>query len=56
MYMKLDLPNKKERIIFKQITSAMGPLLWNDISNEVKQCVNNETFKKKLKTFLFNEF
>ena len=35
---------------------CMGPRLWNDIPNDVKQCVNVETFKKKLKTFLFNKF
>ena len=34
----------------------MGLRLWNDTPNEVKECANIETFKKKLKTFLFNKF
>ena len=56
MYMKLDIP-KVKRIICKQIIQClMAPRLWNDIPNEVKQCVDVETFKKKLKTFLFNNF
>ena len=36
--------------------SVMGPRLWNDIPNEVKQRVGVEIFKQKLKTFLFNKF
>ena len=56
MYMKLDIPKVKRESFANRSFSVMGPRLWNDIPNEVKQCVDVETFKKKLKTFLFNKF
>ena len=56
MYMKLDIPRVKRESFANRSFSVMGPRLWNDIPNDVKQCVNVETFKKKLKTFLFNKF
>ena len=51
MYMKLDIPKVKIESFANRSFSVMGPQLWNDIPNEVKQCVDIETFKKKLKTF-----
>ena len=36
--------------------SVMGTRLWNDFPNELNQCVDVETFKKKRKTILFNKF
>ena len=56
MYMKLDIPRVKRESFANRSFSVMGPRLWNDIPNDLKQCVNVETFKKKLKTFLFNKF
>ena len=56
MYMKLDIPKIKRESFANRSFSVMGPRLWNDIPNEVKQCVDVETFKKKLKTFVFNKF
>ena len=56
MYMKLDIPRVKRESFANRSFSVMGPRLWNDIPNDVKQCVNVETFKKKLKTFLFKSF
>ena len=55
MHMKLDIPKIKRESFANRSFSVMGPQLWNDIPNEVKQCVDVETFKKKLKTFLFNK-
>ena len=56
MYMKLDIPRVKRESFANRSFSVMGPRLWNDIPNDLKQCVNVETFKKKLKTFLSNKF
>ena len=56
MYMKLDIPRVKRESFANRPFSVMGPRLWNDIPNDLKQCINVETFKKKLKTFLFNKF
>ena len=56
MYMRLDIPKVKRESFANRSFSVMGPRLWNDIPNEIKQCVDVETFKKKLKTFLFNKF
>ena len=53
MYMKLHIPKVKRESFANRSFSVMGPRLWNDIPNEVKQCVDVETFKKKLKTFRF---
>ena len=55
-YMKLNIPKVKRESFANRSFSVMGPRLWNDIPNEVKQCVDVESFKKKLKTFLFNKF
>ena len=54
--MKPDIPKVKRESFANRSFSVMGPRLWNDIPNEVKQCVDVETFKKKSKTFLFNKF
>ena len=35
--------------------SALGPKLWNALPVDVKNCQTVDTFKKKLKTFLFEE-
>ena len=55
MYMKLDIPKVKRESFANRSFSAMGPRLWNDIPSEVKQCVDVETFKKKLKILPFNK-
>ena len=56
MYMKLDIPRVKRESFANRSFSVMGPRLWNDILNEVKQCIGFVAFKKKVKTFLFNKF
>ena len=56
MYMKQGIPKVKRESFANRSFSVLGPRLWNNISNEVKQCVDIETFKKKLKIFLFNKF
>ena len=54
--MRLDIPKVKRESFANKSFSVMGPRLWSDIPNEIKQCVDVEIFKKKLNTFLFNEF
>ena len=54
--MKLYVPNVKIQSIVNRSFSEMGPRLWNDIPNELKQCTDVKTFKKQLKTFLFDKF
>ena len=56
MYMKLDIPKIKRESFANKSFSVMGPRLRNDIPNEIKQCVDVETFTKQFKTFLFNKF
>ena len=56
MYMKLEIPTVKRESFANRSFSVVGPRLWNDIPNEIKKCINVETFKKQLKTFLFNKF
>ena len=37
----------------RRAISFQGPLLWNELPDEVKQANSIECFKKKLKTFMF---
>ena len=53
MYMKLDIPKVKRESFANRSVSVMRPRLWNDTPNEIKQCIDVEKFKKKLKKFLF---
>ena len=55
MHMKLDIPKVKRESSANRSFSVMGPRLWNDMPNEMKQCIDVETFKKKLKTFFKNK-
>ena len=32
-----------------------GPQLWNSLPSEIRECSSLETFKSRLKTYLFNE-
>ena len=43
MYIKLDIPKVKRESFANRSFSVMGPRLWNDIPNEVKQWINVET-------------
>ena len=53
MYMKLNIPKVKRQSLANRSFSVMGPRLWNDILNEVNQCIDVETFKLKLMAILF---
>ena len=56
IYMKVDIPKIKRESFADRSFSVMGPRLWNDLPNEIKQCTDIEKFMKKLKTFLFSKF
>ena len=56
VYMKLDIPKVKRESFAKRSLSEIGPQLWNDIPNELKQCADVKTFKKQVNTFLFDKF
>ena len=47
---------KRESFASRSLSLTTEQRLWNDIPNEMKQCVDVESFKKTLKTFLFNKF
>ena len=53
IYMILGIPKVKRESFTNRSFSVMGPRLWNDLPNEIKQCTDIEKYKKKLKTFLF---
>ena len=54
--MKLHIPEVKRDLFARKSFGVMGPRLSNDIPDKGKQFVDTETFKKKLKTYLFDEF
>ncbi len=51
--MKLDIPKVKKESFAYRSFSVTGLRLGKDIPSEVKQRVNVESFKKKLKTLPF---
>ena len=56
-YMTLNLPNvNPESFANRSFSEVVRPRLWNELSNEIKQCAGIEKFKKKLKTFHFSKF
>ena len=44
VYMKLDILKEKRESFANRLFNVMGPRLWNDIPNEVKQCIDVKTF------------
>ena len=52
---KLLVPFNKNKTFADRSFGTAGPLLWNDLPNNVKNCANIELFKKRLKTELFVE-
>ena len=52
---KFLVPFNKNKTFADRSFGTAGPLLWNDLPNNVKNCANIELFKKRLKTELFVE-
>ena len=46
VYMKIDIPKVKRQSFANRSFCVMGPRLWNDISDELKQCADVKTPKK----------
>ena len=56
VYDKLEVPFAKRKTFASRAYSVAAPAWWNEIPNYVKQAGNVETFKKRLKTVLFDQF
>ena len=56
MYKKLEIPIVKRQTFANRSFSVQGPKWWNAIPNFIKQSESYDIFKKKLKTYIFNEF
>ena len=56
IYKKLEIPLVKKQTFANRSFSVQGPKWWNILPNFIKQAQSLETFKKYLKTHLFNEF
>jgi hypothetical protein len=55
-YMKLVVPPTKLKTFADRSFSVAGPKLWNNIPEEIRMCDKLETFKRKLKTYLFSKY
>ena len=53
---KLVVPFVRRETFAARSFSVMGPKWWNDLSAHIRNSHNVDTFKKKLKTFLFDRF
>jgi hypothetical protein len=51
----LSVPKFKLQTYGARAFSICGPVLWNALPQDVIQCASLDSFKSKLKTFLFNE-
>ena len=56
VYDKLEVPFARRKTFASRAYSVAAPAWWNEIPNYVKQAGNVETFKKRLKTVLFDQF
>ena len=55
-YMRLKVPFTRRKTFASRSFSVMAPTWWNELPNQIKDSVNVDIFKSKLKTFLFNQF
>ena len=51
----LQIPHIKKKTFAARSFSILGPVLWNELPNELKEVDNTSNFKRKLKTHLFRE-
>ena len=54
-YKRLVVPRTVRKTFASRAFSVFGPSLWNQIPNYLKELRSLESFKKDLKTFLFNK-
>ena len=54
-YKMLEIPYVKKATFAMRALSVQGPKIWNELPNDIKMQVTLDSFKAKLKTFLFKE-
>ena len=52
---KLQIPKSRLKLYGDRAFSVAGPMLWNDLSEELRLCTKIDTFKRLLKTHLFKQ-
>jgi hypothetical protein len=55
-YQRLKVPRTISRTFAARSFSVVAPQWWNSIPNHVKQAYSIVSFKKRLKTYLFDQF
>ena len=55
-FKRLKEPFTKNKTFASRSFSVMAPIWWNELPNYVKQAGSCDSFKSKLKTFLFSKF
>ena len=55
IYNLLEIPKVRRKTFAARSFSYMGPTLWNDLPDHLRTVHDAETFKKKLKTYLFKK-
>ena len=53
IYERLIIPRTKRRTFADRSFSVMGPKLWNQLPNSLKQSTTANQFKRNLKTYIF---
>ena len=56
IYQRLKVPTVRRKTFAARSYSVVAPQWWNELPNNVKQADNIDSFKSKLKTFLFDLF
>ena len=51
----LEIPKVKRKTFAVRSFSYMGPTLWNELLDNLRTINNADTFRKKLKTYLFEK-
>ena len=55
-YKQLVIPLVRKSTFARRSFSVMGPTLWNNIPDEIKEAPTTDSFKTKLKTYMFSCF
>ena len=55
IYQRLIIPQTQRRTFADRSFSVMGPILWNQLPNFLKQSTTANQFKRNLKTYIFTQ-
>jgi hypothetical protein len=55
-YKMLEIPTTKRKTFAERSFSVSGPRLWNDLPSYIRSSKSISSFKKDLKTYLFEKF